>query len=458
MRYLPFLQWSEGWKASARSSGLSTGQLAMILSALLLASIVVQGSGVARTWHVPGDAPTIQGGIDLAQAGDDVLVGPGLYPERNILLKGGVWVHSEQGPTETIVDAGGAGRGFDCVDQQDMATLEGFGIQHGHATGDVMEEQSGGGIRGIASQLTVRDCVITGCSSTWAGGGIGAFDSCLDVEGCWVTGCSSSGIGGGLYSWGEPSVRIVDCRIFENWADSAGGIDIGTLVLEMTGCEVSRNDATWGSGGGVVVSYAAIVMRGCLIADNGAYMTAARQLGMVSCSGLIDACTVAGGQGGCAITFQTSDIQVDRTIIAFNWEPVDCDGSNIRWHCCDVYGNSGGDDVCGDDLGGNFSADPRFCDAANGDYTLDSASPCLPGNHPNGIDCGLIGALGAGCGTPPIAGACCLLDGACVVVEPQDCEEQSGVYIGDGSDCEPNPCGPTAVERTTWGRIRQKYR
>jgi hypothetical protein len=42
------------------------------------------------------------------------------------------------------------------------------------------------------------------------------------------------------------------------------------------------------------------------------------------------------------------------------------------------------------DLGTNFAADPLFCDAPGGDYTLAPASPCLGG------PCGLVGALGAG--------------------------------------------------------------
>jgi hypothetical protein len=44
----------------------------------------------------------------------------------------------------------------------------------------------------------------------------------------------------------------------------------------------------------------------------------------------------------------------------------------------------------------NFSADPMFCAAGN--YYLHSDSPCAPGNHPDGIDCGLIGPLPVGCG------------------------------------------------------------
>jgi hypothetical protein len=48
-------------------------------------------------------------------------------------------------------------------------------------------------------------------------------------------------------------------------------------------------------------------------------------------------------------------------------------------------------------IDGNTSVDPLFCDPAAGDYTLAANSPCLPGQHPDGYDCGLIGALGEGC-------------------------------------------------------------
>ena len=46
-----------------------------------------------------------------------------------------------------------------------------------------------------------------------------------------------------------------------------------------------------------------------------------------------------------------------------------------------------------EDLGGNFGADPGFCGASGVDaYGLVAASPCRPGNHPQGAACGLIGA------------------------------------------------------------------
>ena len=84
--------------------------------------------------------------------------------------------------------------------------------------------------------------------------------------------------------------------------------------------------------------------------------------------------------------------------------------------CTDLYGNSGGDWVgCIADqagLDGNFSADPLFCDPENGNFTIQSNSPCAP---PGATGCGLIGALPVG-------------------------------------------CGPVSVESESWGRIKGRYR
>jgi hypothetical protein len=59
---------------------------------------------------------------------------------------------------------------------------------------------------------------------------------------------------------------------------------------------------------------------------------------------------------------------------------------------------------CSDQTGinGNISVDPEFCGIWDSmDYRLQSDSPCAPGNHPDGYDCGQIGAKGVGCSTTP---------------------------------------------------------
>jgi hypothetical protein len=99
-----------------------------------------------------------------------------------------------------------------------------------------------------------------------------------------------------------------------------------------------------------------------------------------------------------------SNVIVERTIVYANFysPPFYCSASTIAFSCTNSFAGIGGNwSICLPDQSGrngNISVDPLFCDVD--DLTLQADSPCLPGNHPNGADCGLIGALGAGCGFP----------------------------------------------------------
>ena len=66
---------------------------------LLSASLAAQA-----TIRVPADAPTIQGGIDLAQDGDTVLVAPGTYPEVIEFRGKAITVRSEGGASVTTIE------------------------------------------------------------------------------------------------------------------------------------------------------------------------------------------------------------------------------------------------------------------------------------------------------------------------------------------------------------------
>ena len=125
----------------------------------------------------------------------------------------------------------------------------------------------------------------------------------------------------------------------------------------------------------------------------------------------IRGCTLyrnAAGQagGGFAFANLAGPLTIENTIIACceSGGAIYSDNCNLRVLCSDLCNNTGGDwvDCIADQYGvnGNFSADPRFCDVLDDDFTLEGHSPCLPGEHPHGYDCGLIGALGYGCGDP----------------------------------------------------------
>lgn len=58
---------------------------------------------------------------------------------------------------------------------------------------------------------------------------------------------------------------------------------------------------------------------------------------------------------------------------------------------------------------------------------------------------------------PPV-GACCFASGACLIGDEGECTLAGGTYMGDGSICDPNPCGSVPVEDVTWGGIKSRYR
>jgi hypothetical protein len=111
----------------------------------------------------------------------------------------------------------------------------------------------------------------------------------------------------------------------------------------------------------------------------------------------------AAWKGGGIYTYSTN-LLVTQSIIAFSKfsEGIYCygGGSPVEIGMCDIFGNEGGDQLCGVDIGSNFSRDPLFCDMATGNYSLDQDSPCLIGADPYYF---AIGANGLGdCSVAPV--------------------------------------------------------
>jgi len=315
-----------------------------------------------RTWYVKsdgtGDAPTIQAAIDSASFGDDVLVESGTYTWTNqgasgssmLSMKPGVWLHSVSGAEATVLDAEDQGRVIICWEISDQATIEGFTIRGGRGMGD--PTYYGGGIYCESSSPTITDNVLT---SNW--GWWGAAIACINGSNCTITHNTIKGNtalhgSGGIYVHDHSDPTISFNIISGNSADNAGGIGVWYYCEPtITNNTIVSNSATHGGG--------------------------------VYCHNNVTAV-------------------VTQNIIANS--PVGpatlCIDANPVYSCNNLFGNAGGDGICGTDGGDNFYLDPEFCgDPGSDNYYLQSDSPCAADNSPAG--CGLVGALPVGCGETP---------------------------------------------------------
>jgi hypothetical protein len=385
----------------------------------------------ARTWHITpdgtGDAPTIQAGIDSAAVGDTVEVACGTYYEHDIELAGGVHVvAASPGDGCAIVDAQSLGRGIVGQHLSLPAAVVGLTITNGRVEGTLIEDAAGGGILVVNSDVTldsvtlqsnmasfgggaaflestflVRDCEVvenytpTGGGMRW-GGGIFCNDSDGTLAHTAFVGNSSRSEGGGLDA-NDSVVLVTECRFEGNTSLKGGGIGVygGSGDVTVQSCLLVGN-STVSQGGSIYVAYSSLVVTNSTIVLSESYES---DVYSYYASPVLDGCLLAfGPQLPVLCAYPPAPVQVS---------------------CTNVYGYPGGNwgDCLSGQLGqsGHICAAPLFCDLDGDDFHLAANSPCLPGNHPDGWSCGLIGALGQG-------------------------------------------CGPVGVDASTWARIKARYR
>ena len=340
------------------------------------------------TIHVPGDAPSIQIGIAIAQDGDTVLVSDGVYHERIDLLGRAITLKSVYGPHETFIDATGltegwitgagshrvvraiSGEGPDTV-------LSGFSITGSHH--DCSPSTDSGGVR--CGNITIRDCEIFGNDADRGGG---VYGSPL-MEDCRIYDNSSDDLGGGIY--GCPV--LVRCTVEGNSSEGGCGEDgsagggvfcySGTLIQD---CVIQDNTAGGGYEGGGVFGPATIlnsIIVGNSVDDWGGIYRA--EGGGLYGASLVQNCTVAfnsaqsgtggkypgegGGLSNCG--------SVVSCIVVGNYpDQYDAVGS-ITYSL--VEGGAPGL--------GNIYADPLFVSALTGDFSLQPQSPCIDAGDPH---------------------------------------------------------------------------
>ena len=258
---------------------------------------------------------------------------------------------------------------------------------------------------------TLTDCTFDGNGATASGSYAGAlylFQTHADANltRCDFTGNTADSYAGAMDMNSTSHPTITDCTFMNN---TAGGGGAGAIRIRESSnpaferCAFGNNSAPNGQAV-YCVNYSTPQFTDCLFYGHTGANAGGAMYFHNLCTPVLTGCTfylngaITGGTIWC-----DDDFTLTNSIIAFGvgGEAIYCDGDPPEPTCSDIYGNAGGDWVgclAGLDLvDNNLHADPLFCDAPIGDFTIDAASPCTAANAPA---CGLVGAFDIGCDSP----------------------------------------------------------
>jgi len=289
-------------------------------------------------------ARNIQDAVDIALPGERVIVTNGFYIQGGRAVDGPITnrvavlqpirLESVNGPEVTTIvglrpSGGGNGDGaLRCAYLTNGAVLAGFTLAYGgtRSNGDVVVEQSGGGVWCASTNETVTNCILSWNSANYEGGG--AFSGTLK-----------------------------NCRFVGNSASSGGGASCGALY----DCALNYNSAE--NGGGAF----SCTMVNCMLVEN----SASTGGGVASCS--LEGCTVVGndaqflGGGASASTIMNSIVFYNVVFYHGVLEPPNVFDSSMTYSCSTPLSTGIG----------NTAADPAFVDYFSGNLRLQASSPCV---------------------------------------------------------------------------------
>jgi hypothetical protein len=225
----------------------------------LAAPAVVQAVQI----DVPATEPTIQDAIDVAVAGDEIVVAPGTYPE-NLTLNKAVTLRSTAGAAMTVIDGSNVGS---VLSISADATVEGFTFTNGLAN-------SGGGLHASgAVNVVVRDCTFADNMGNLDGGGMTWNSSgSLLVDRC-VFSCNDGQLSGGAMEIKtlNSSVVITNCEFELNVAVNGGAINGLAGTMTVASSLFARNSTLLtGQGGAIVTKQGSPLMVNCTFYANAA--------------------------------------------------------------------------------------------------------------------------------------------------------------------------------------------
>lgn len=230
-------------------------------------------------------AANIQDAVDVAVAGDAILVSNGIYTAGSrvtsattncVVVTNAISISSVSGPAQTIIDGGGTNR---CIYLTDGCALSGFTVTNGATS------ENGGGIYCTDANVIVTNCVAVGNSAS-QGGGI-CQGTLID---CVVSGNSATA-GGGVYS-----CTVLNSRFANNTAADIGG---AAYFSTLNDCVLISNSVSaanaFSTGGGAIVC----TLSNCTLVANSAYYSGggAYQSTLFNCTLSGNVATFYGGGG-----------------------------------------------------------------------------------------------------------------------------------------------------------------
>jgi hypothetical protein len=253
-----------------------------LFTILLFILIINFSISFADIINVPADVDSIQGGIDLANPGDTVLVQPGTYYEninfngKNVVV--GSWTLTTADTSyvsQTVIDGNSNGSVVKFGSGEDsIALLCGFTITNGSGLWYV---DGGGGINVNNSSPTLEFLKIT-YNHAAEGAGICLYNSNLKISHATVTSnitlglMESGGVGGGILIANSNPV-FTNVSITNNISQAGAGIycvDSNPTLIDVT---VKNNSATirgmgGASGGGIIFENSNPDLKNVVVKDN----------------------------------------------------------------------------------------------------------------------------------------------------------------------------------------------